>query len=132
MLVGAETLIQKKEVALSIAENQILGATGLILISIAAAFSTGSAINATLFSTARLMETVARKKDLPLILVKENQANIPYYAIIVIAGFAAVLAIIGSLDALVDAASLIFSITFGILNYISFQEKVRYRKILYQ
>ena len=46
--------------------------------------------NATLFSTGRLMETVAKKKDLPNIFVKENQANIPYYAIIIIAGLAAV------------------------------------------
>ena len=49
MLVGAETLIQEKEVALSIAGKQAFGITGLILVTIAAAFSTGSAINATLF-----------------------------------------------------------------------------------
>src|SRR5665811_1672823 len=79
MLVGAETLIQKKEVALSIAGKQAFGITGLILVTIAAAFSTGSAINATLFSTSRLMETVAKKKDLPNIFIKENKARIPYY-----------------------------------------------------
>jgi len=59
MLVGAETLIQKKEVALSIAGKQAFGITGLVLVTVAAAFSTGSAINATLFSTGNLMETVA-------------------------------------------------------------------------
>jgi len=69
MLVGAETLIQEKEVALSIAGKQAFGLTGLILVTIAAAFSTGSAINATLFSTGRLMETVAKKKDLPNIFI---------------------------------------------------------------
>ena len=127
MLVGADVLIQEKEVALSIAGKQALGIYGLVLVTIAAAFSTGSAINATLFSTGRLMETVAKKKDLPNIFVKENQANIPYYAIIIIAGLAAVLATIGSLDALVDAASLIFLITFCIVNYISFLQNVKYR-----
>ena len=126
MLVGAETLILKKEVALSIAGQQALGITGLILVTIAAAFSTGSAINATLFSTGRLMETVAKKKDLPQIFVKENQSNIPYYAIMIIASLAAVLASIGSLSTLVDAASLIFLITFGVVNFISFQQKVKY------
>lgn len=95
MLVGAETLIQEKEVALSIAGKQAFGIIGLILVTIAAAFSTGSAINATLFSTARLMETVAKKKDLPHIFVKENNANIPYYSIIIMAGLASVLATIG-------------------------------------
>ena len=62
MIVGASTIIDQKEVSLSIAGKQAFGFTGLILVTIAAAFSTGSAINATLFSTARLMETVAEKK----------------------------------------------------------------------
>ncbi|MDA3892563.1 MAG: APC family permease [Salinivirgaceae bacterium] len=127
MLVGAETLIQQKEVALSIAGKHAFGITGLVLVTIAAAFSTGSAINATLFSTGRLMETVAKKKDLPHIFVKENNANIPYYAIIIMAGLAAVLATIGSLSMLVDAASLIFLITFAIVNFISYQQKMKYR-----
>jgi len=129
MLVGADTLIQEKEVALSIAGKQAFGITGLIFVTIAAAFSTGSAINATLFSTGRLMETVARKKDLPNIFVKENQANIPYYAIIIMAGLSAVLASIGSLNTLVDAASLIFLITFAIVNYISYRQKIKYKLI---
>jgi len=73
------------------------------------------------------METVAKKKDLPHIFAKENQANIPYYAIIIMAGLAAVLATIGSLDTLVDAASLIFLITFAFVNYISFQQKMKYK-----
>lgn len=127
MLVGAETLIQEKEVALSIAGQQAFGITGLVLVTIAAAFSTGSAINATLFSTGRLMETVAKKKDLPHVFVKENNANIPYYAIIIMAGLAAVLASVGSLDTLVDAASLIFLITFAFVNYISYQQKMKFK-----
>lgn len=127
MLVGAGTLAEKKEVALSIAGKEALGFFGLILITIAAAFSTGSAINATLFSTARLMVQVASKKDLPESLGKENKAGMPYYAIILIAGLAALLAMIGSLVTLVDAASLIFLLTFGIVNYIAFIRKVKYK-----
>ncbi len=38
------------------------------------------------------------------IFTKENKANTPYYSIIIMAGLAAILAIIGSLDTLVDAA----------------------------
>jgi len=41
------TLVEKKEVALSIGGQQALGMVGLILVTIAAAFSTGSAINTT-------------------------------------------------------------------------------------
>ena len=127
MLVGAETLIQEKEVALAIAGKQAFGFAGLLLVTIAAAFSTASAINATLFSTGRLMETVAKKKDLPHLFVKENQANIPFYAILIIAVLAAILATLGSLDMLVSAASLIFLITFGVVNYIGFLQKIKYR-----
>lgn len=127
MLVGAETLVKQEEVALSIAGKEAMGITGLILVTIAAAFSTGSAINATLFSTGRLMESVAKKKDLPDLLAKENKANVPYYAILLISGLAAVLAAIGSLGALVDAASLVFLLTFGIVNLIAYRQKVKFR-----
>lgn len=127
MIVGAESLVENKEIALSIAGKKALGTTGLVIVTIAAAFSTGSAINATLFSTARLMESVAEKKDLPHLFVKENEDNIPFYAVLCIAGISALLAIIGSLSSLVDAASIIFLFTFGIVNLIAFQQKVKRR-----
>lgn len=127
MLVGAETLIKKKEIALSIAGQNAFGFTGLILVTIAAAFSTASAINATLFSTARLMKRVSEKKDLPAVLGKDNKKNIPYVSVMVIAGFAALMANIGSLNTLVDEASLIFLITFGGVNYLAWQKKLRFR-----
>lgn len=125
MLVGAKTLIQQEEIALSIVGEKALGFTGLILVTVAAAFSTGSAINATLFSTSRLMEGVAEKKDLPDLLAIENKSNIPYYSVISISVLASVLAVIGSLGMLVDAASLIFLITFGVVNFIAFKQKIK-------
>ncbi len=73
------------------------------------------------------MENVAQKKDLPHVFVSENSANIPYYAIISIAALAAALSVIGSLQSLVDAASLIFLITFGSVNLIAFSQKTKYR-----
>lgn len=129
MLVGAETLIEEKEVALSVAGKQAAGITGLVLVTIAAAFSTGSAINATLFSTGRLMQIVAKKKELPEKLAKQNKKNIPYYAILIISAIATALAVIGSLEGLVDSASLIFLITFGAVNYIAFRQKVKFRYV---
>lgn len=131
MIVGAETLIEKKEVALSVAGQKMLGTFGLIVVTIAAAFSTGSAINATLFSTSRLMESVAKKKDLPNLFVKENESNIPYFSLLTIAGFSVTLSIIGSLGSLVDAASIIFLFTFGTVNFIAFQQKVKWRWICF-
>lgn len=127
MLVGADIIVKQKEVALAVAGKAALGTVGLVLVTIAAAFSTASAINATLFSTALLMEKVAKKKELPASLAKENEAQVPYFAIIVISIGAAALAMIGSLGSLVEAASLIFLITFGVVNYLAFEQGIRYR-----
>ncbi|GAB2772557.1 APC family permease [Salinimicrobium soli] len=129
MIVGAESLVENKEIALSIAGKKALGTTGLVIVTIAAAFSTGSAVNATLFSTARLMESVAEKKDLPQLFAIENRNKIPFYAVLGIAGISAFLAIIGSLSSLVDAASIIFLFTFGIVNLIAFRQKIKRRWI---
>lgn len=127
MLVGANTLVEQKEVALSIAGKKAFGITGLLIMSIAAALSTGSAINATLFSTARLMEYVAEKRYLPHIFTKQNKEKMPFYAVLSIAGFASILAVIGSLSSLVDAASIIFLFTFGIVNYLAFKKNAQYK-----
>lgn len=129
MIVGAETIVEKKEIALSIAGQKALGTIGLILVTIAAGFSTGSAINATLFSTARLMENVAKKKDLPHLFARENSAHIPFYSICAIAGLAAALSVLGNLGALVDAASLVFLFTFAIVNFLAFRQRVRLRHV---
>ena len=129
MIVGAQTLVEQKEVALSVAGKQAFGLAGLVIVTIAAAFSTGSAINATLFSTARLMETVAAKKDLPHLFARENSSNIPFYSVIMIAALATALSVLGSLGNLVDAASIIFLFTFGTVNVIAFRQKIKYRWI---
>ena len=129
MLVGAETLIEKKEIALAIAGKKAFGLAGLIIVTVAAAFSTGSAINATLFSTGRLMESVAKKKDLPHLFVKENDEMVPIYSIIAISIFSGALAVIGSLGSLVDAASIIFLFTFGIVNFLAYKQRVKLKWI---
>lgn len=124
MLVGADVIIQQREVALTVVGSKAMGLPGVLLVTIAAAFSTASAINATLFSTARLMEDVSRKKDLPRILGHENSRRVPDYAIILLGGSGAALALAGSLGTLVEAASLTFLFTFCTVNLIGFKEKI--------
>jgi amino acid transporter len=129
MLVGAGTIVDKKEVALAIAGQRAMGLTGLILVTVAAAFSTASAINATLFATARLMRDVAAHRDLPPLLSHENQRRVPDYAVIGIGLFSALLASLGSLEMLVQAASLSFLFTFGTVNGIALTQRVEQRWI---
>jgi amino acid transporter len=64
-LVGAGTIVEQKEVALAAAGKEALGSVGLVLVSVGALFAAASAINATLFATARLARRVADDGDLP-------------------------------------------------------------------
>jgi amino acid transporter len=129
MLVGAGKLVEEAEVALAAAGQQAAGLPGLILISVAAAFSTASAINATLFATARLMEDVSERGELPPPLTHENRQGVPDHAVLGIAAAGAVLAVVGSLSTLVEVASLTFLFTFGTVNVLAFRQRVPRRWI---
>jgi amino acid transporter len=122
-----KTIIEQKEVAIAVAGEAALGTVGLLLAVIAALFSTGSAINATLFATARLTWDVAQDKELPQALGHENQNGIPDRAVLIIGGTGALLAIIGSLETLVEAASLVFLFTFATINTLAFQQ-IKHRR----
>jgi amino acid transporter len=122
MLVGPQTIIDHKEVALAKAGEAIAGEWGLWIVTIAAVFSTSSAINATLFAVGRLAEQVAVDGELPKFFAKENSARVPARAIAFIGGAAALLAAFGSLGRLVEAASLGFLITFAIVNALAWHE----------
>jgi amino acid transporter len=119
MLVGADTLVKQQEVGLAIAGQEAWGSVGKIVVSIAAVFSTGSAINATLFATARLTKKIADDCELPPVAAHVNDHAVPDRAVIVLAALAALLAAIGALAALVEAASLTFLGTFVAVNLVA-------------
>ncbi|MDA3851449.1 MAG: APC family permease [Spirochaetaceae bacterium] len=127
MLIGADQVVQHKEVALAIAGRKAFGIVGLIVVTIAAAFSTGSAINATLFATARLTYRVAEDGELPATLDHKNAAGIPDRAVIILGSAAAVLAAVGSLTTLVEAASLSFLFTFAVVCGLAFYQRAGFR-----
>ena len=124
MLIGADQIVQNQEVALSIAGQQAFGTAGLVVVTIAAAFSTGSAINATLFATARLSHSVASAGELPRVVEHRNREGVPDRAVITLGLLAAVFASIGSLSSLVESASLAFLFTFAVVCGVAFREKV--------
>jgi amino acid transporter len=116
MIVGAGVVVQEKEVAIATAGQAAFGTLGLVLATVAAVFSTGSAINATVFATARLTHDVAKNKELPGFFGRESRLGVPYIAVSVIGLAGAGLAMIGSIETLVEAASLIFLFTFATAN----------------
>lgn len=122
MIGGAISMITFKQIALSIAAKTAFGKTGLIVMTIAAGFATAAAINSTLFSTANLSKRIASQNELPSWFDHTNSNDVPDRSIIVIGILAGVLAIIGSLSSLVEAASLAFLFTFGIVNWIAYRE----------
>ncbi len=129
MLVGADAVVQHEEVALAIAGGQAFGTTGLVVVTIAAAFSTGSAINSTLFATARLTHEVAKDGELPAALEHENGAGVPDRAVVALGATAAVLAAAGTLSTLVEAASLAFLFTFAVVCGLAFQQNAGHRAL---
>ena len=93
------------------------------MVTIAAAFSTGSAINSTLFATARLARVVAEDGELPAALDHTNRAGMPDRAVIGLGALAAVLAAVGTLTTLVEAASLAFLFTFVVVCGLAFRAR---------
>lgn len=118
-LVGAASIVQHEEIALARAGQAAAGAAGLIVVSVAAAFSTASAINATLFATARLSRRVAADGELPGFLDQENARGVPALAVGLLGAAGATLALVGSLSSLVSAASLAFLFTFCTVNVLA-------------
>lgn len=118
MLAGSLAIIAQKQVSLSIAARNALGVPGLIIMTVAAVFATAAAINSTLFSSANLSKRVANDKELPPFF-KKTHNNVPYRAVILLGVLSTILAVIGKLSSLVEAASLIFLITFGVVNVIA-------------
>ncbi|WP_446008809.1 APC family permease [Candidatus Electrothrix sp.] len=129
MLIGADQVVLHKEVALAIAGRQAFGTVGVIIVTIAAAFSTGSAINATLFATARLAYRVAEDGELPAVLDHKNAKGIPNRAVVGLGAAAAVLAAVGTLTSLVEAASLSFLFTFAVVCGLAFKQRAGLRII---
>ncbi len=127
MLIGADQVVRYKEVALAIAGRRALGTLGLIVVTIAASFSTGSAINATLFATARLANKVAEDGELPAAIDHKNVEGIPDRAVIMLGAAAAVLAAVGTLTTLVEAASLTFLFTFVVVCGLAFHQRAGIR-----
>jgi L-asparagine transporter-like permease len=84
MLVGAGTIVAEKEVAIAVAGQAAFGTTGLILATVAAIFSTSSAINSTIFATARLTRDIANNKELPGAFGHENRNGVPDLSVIII------------------------------------------------
>lgn len=127
-LVSPEMIAQHKETVLAFAVSKIfhvklLEKSAIVLVSLAAIFSTASAINATLFGTARFTYKVATEKALPKLFSFKNKRGIPIISLVVIGGLTALFTLLGSLEQITIFASLAFITVFGVVNYVCLEDK---------
>ncbi|MFB6085375.1 MAG: APC family permease [Halodesulfurarchaeum sp.] len=125
-LVSTQVIQQHSETALAVAAQPFLGHLGFVLISLAALFSTGSAINATLFSSARLSKQLVSEDFLPNQL-RGNGDGEPVRALLVLGALTAVFTFFGSLDGITSFASLSFITIFGAVSYLAYRERTSLR-----
>ena len=106
-----------KEYALAVAARPFLGQAGFLLIGLAALFSTASAINATLFGTARLGMIMATEKALPAAFgFRRKQNNIPWVSLIAITAATLVFVNLADLTIISSFASSTFLLIFALIN----------------
>ena len=113
-----------KEYALAVAAKPFLGHMGFLLIGIGALLSTASAINATLFGTARLGMIMAQESTLPRAFShKERTKDIPWVSLLVITAITLVFVNVSNLAIISSFASSVFLMIFASINLSAYRLK---------
>ena len=123
MLVAAVTvgnlpvqkIVDAKDYALAEAARPFLGASGYLLITVAALLSTLSAINATLYGAARLSYTIAKDGELPEILERKLW-NRPVEGLLITTGATLLVANLFDLSSISTMGSAGFLLIFAVVN----------------
>jgi uncharacterized protein len=108
-------LIHARDYALAEAARPAFGSAGFVMIGIAAMLSTASAINATLYGSARLTYTIAKSRELPAGLERRIW-NEPLEGLFITAGSTIVLANLLDLESISTMGSAGFLIIFAVVN----------------
>ena len=112
-----EEINRYKEYALAVAAKPALGQVGFLLIGLGALLSTSSAINATLFGTARLGMVMAQEEELPRAFSYTARTKpVPWVSLVVISALTLVFVNIADLTAISSFASSTFLLIFIAIN----------------
>jgi hypothetical protein len=118
----ADQVKEHGEYALAVAAQPFLGRGGFVLISLAALLSTASAINATLFGTARLGMVMAQEHELPKVFsFRERRVDIPWVSLAIITGATLVFVNTADLGIISSFASSTFLLIFAVINFSAFR-----------
>jgi amino acid transporter len=124
MLLPDSTIAAEKEVSFALVGEEALGAPGLWAATLAAVFSTSSAINATMFSTARLVRDVSEASELPATFGRERD-GIPVAAIVWIAVLGGAFSLLPGITEIVSFGSLTFLLVFALINLLHARHTAR-------
>lgn len=102
-----------------------LGGPGALVISLSAVASTGSAINATLFSSGHFAKRLLGDDLLPDRLGDADAQGVPRRTLLGLGAVTAALAVVGSLEAITAFASLAFIVVFGGVSAIALRHRDR-------
>ncbi len=108
-------IIAAKDYALAEAARPFLGSPGFIMIAIAALLSTGSAINATLYGTARVSYIIAKEGELPEGLERETWHR-PIEGLLITSGLTLLIANIFDVSRISTMGSSGFLLIFAVVN----------------
>lgn len=111
----ADTIISAKDYALAEAARPFLGQTGFSIIAVAAMLSTFSAINATLYGSARLTYIIAKEEELPEMLERQIWGQ-PLEGLFITSALALLLANIGRVESISTLGSSGFLVVFAAVN----------------
>lgn len=117
MLVSDQNIIGQREVAFATVGEAALGSAGRWLATGAAMLATSSAINATLFSTARLVRDLSDAGEVPRSL-GAAPAGVPGNAMWLLTVLGAVFAMLPGVTQLLTFGSVTFLAVFGLINYL--------------
>jgi len=115
-----EEVAKYRDYALAVLVQPVLGMAGFTLVVAAALASTGSAINATLYGTARMSYMVAKYGQAPKALGRRVWKG-AYEGLLIIAALSLILALGASLESISAAGSGGFLIVFAAVNYAAYR-----------
>lgn len=117
-----DEIAKQKEYALAVAAQPFLGQVGFLLIGIGALLSTASAINATMFGTARLTTVMAVEEELPKVFsYRERTRDIPWVALWALTLVTIVFVLTANLTIISSFASATFLLIFAEVNLSAFR-----------
>ncbi len=121
---GQDVIAEHKETVLAMLARPVLGQLGIVIVLVAAVFSTSSAILATIFAISRLGKRIARDGQLPHQLTDHQSSGVPVYFSVLLAALAIAVQFFGNLEQITTFSSITFLFVFSIVNYMGYKHSV--------